>query len=598
MRQTLFFLMVFLASFTAFAQNQAGEICASSIDYEKLRKHNPTLYNYLKEVDRKAEEYSLQQNRNQVSPKSIPNTGTIVTIPVIVHVIHNGEAVGVGRNISDAQIQSQIDVLNEDFRRLNADRVNTPAHFAGVAADVGIHFRLACIDPNGNPTNGIRRIQGNQANYQVIPAPDGTVDEGATGIKQNDAPWNREQYLNIWTANITNGILGYATFPGSPANFDGVVMQYDAFGRTGTLQANYDKGRVATHEVGHWLSLRHIWGDDGGLCTQDDFVADTPLQGNSNFNCPSGQLFSCGTSNMYMNYMDYTNDGCRNLFTAGQRDRMKALFLPGNARSGFISWGDISGNATICDNNNYTYSIPSSGTSFTWTVSNLTIVSGQGTNTLTVKRTFNGPATISVRSQGLCSSRSIAVGPPQFAGFLVNGQSTSNGTGCTNSYIPIAAVPNDPSSNYYWSQSDPNGFIANAGQSSTAFSGYNTSCYYLNVSISNVCGSRSENLTICLNSCFAKYTVFPNPAKDYITVEFDQIESAESMPDEIVLLSEKSTKPVMNIDVQALYQRNGLKNGKQVEIDAKALPRGTYYLHIKNSRLKENKVDIIRILLE
>lgn len=518
---------------------------------------------------------------------------------MIVHVIHNGEAVGVGRNISDAQIQSQIDVLNEDFRRLNADRVNTPAHFAGVAADVGIQFRLACTDPNGNPTNGIRRVQGNQADYVVVPSPDGTtVNEAATGIKQNDAPWDRDQYLNIWTANITNGILGYATFPGSPANVDGVVMQYNAFGRTGTLQANYDKGRVATHEVGHWVSLFHIWGDDGGLCTGDDLVADTPLQGNNYTGCPSGQQFSCGTSDMYQNYMDYTNDACRNLFTTGQSNRIKALFLPGNARAGFISWGDISGNANICDNNNYTYSIPSSGTSFTWTVSNLTIVSGQGTNTLTVKSTFNGPATISVTSQGLCSSRTIAVGPPQFAGFLVNGQMTSNGTGCVNSYNSIAAVPNDPSAQYYWSQSDPNGFIANASQSSTAFTAYNASCYYLNVNISNVCGSRNETLTMCLNNCFAKYTVFPNPAKDYITVEFDHIESAESLPDEIVLLSEKTGSAVKTIDVQDIYKRNTLKNGKQIEIEARDLPRGTYYLHIKNSKLKENKLDVIRILLE
>ncbi|WP_342088070.1 M43 family zinc metalloprotease [Dyadobacter sp. OTU695] len=598
MKLPLLFLLVF-AYFGVLGQNQTSERCASSVNYEELQKYNPTLLNYFKEIDRKAAEYSEKQAQGQFSSKSIPNTGTIVTIPVVVHVIHNGEPVGVGRNISDDQITSQIAVLNEDYRRLNADRVNTPSEFAGVAADTKIEFRLACTDPNGNPTNGIRRVQGNFASYTLVRNADGTVNEASTSIKANDPAWNRDQYLNIWTCDLNQGLLGYATFPGGAANVDGVVVQYNAFGRTGNVSSPYNKGRTATHEVGHWLSLFHIWGDDGSACTGTDQVADTPNQGGNYIGqCPSGQKSSCGTSNMYMNYMDYTDDACMNLFTTGQMNRMKALFVPGGARSGFVQLSDISGIGTICDNNNYTFSVTSSATSLNWTVSNLTIVSGQGTNTLTVKRLFNGPATITVRAGGLCMSKTIAVGPPQFAGFLVNGQSTSNGTGCTNSYIPIAAVPNDPSSNYYWSQSDPNGFIANASQSSTAFTGYNASCYYLNVSISNVCGSRSENLTICLNSCFAKYTVFPNPANDYITIDFDHIESAESLPDEIVLLSEKSTKAVKSVNVQSVYKNNGLKNGKQIEINVKELPRGTYYLHVKNSRLKDKELEIIRILLQ
>ena len=263
----------------------------------------------------------------------------------------------------------------------------------------------------------------------------------------------------------------------------------------------------------------------------------------------------------------------------------------------------ISGPALLCTTGTYTLTNVPAGVPVSWSVSTpsgVSPTSGSGTvanltriNAEDVTITF----TIGCNGGGTVSRR-ILVGPPQFGGFLVNGQSTSNGTGCTNSYIPIAAVPNDPSASYYWSQSDPNGFIANASQSSTAFTAYNANCYYLNVNIYNSCGSTNQTLTICTNNCLAKYTVYPNPAKDYITVEFDQIESAEFLPDEIVLLSEKSTKSVKNVDVQALYQRNGLKNGKQVEIDAKALPRGTYYLHIKNSRLKETKVDIVRILLE
>ncbi|PSL23864.1 trypsin-like peptidase domain-containing protein [Dyadobacter jiangsuensis] len=263
----------------------------------------------------------------------------------------------------------------------------------------------------------------------------------------------------------------------------------------------------------------------------------------------------------------------------------------------------ISGPSVLCTSGTYTLNNVPGGVPVSWSVSTpsgVTPTSGSGN---VANLTMINPEDVTITYRIGCNAtrgitRRIYVGPPQFSGFLVNGQSTSNGSGCTNSYIPIAAVPNDPSANYYWSQSDPNGFIANATQSSTAFTGYNASCYYLNVNISNACGSRNETLTMCLNNCFAKYSVFPNPAKDYITVEFGQIESAESLPDEIVLLSEKSTTPVENIDVQTLYQRNGLKNGKQVEIDAKALPRGTYYLHIKNSRLQEKKVDVVRILLD
>jgi len=275
----------------------------------------------------------------------------------------------------------------------------------------------------------------------------------------------------------------------------------------------------------------------------------------------------------------------------------------GATEVGPLTIPSISGPSILCTSGTYTLNNVPGGVPVSWSVttpSGVTPTSGSGNN---ANLTMVNPEDVTLTFRIGCNAtrgitRRIYVGPPQFGGFLVNGQSTSNGSGCTNSYIPIAAVPNDPSASYYWSQSDPNGFIANASQSSTAFTGYNASCYYLNVGISNACGSRSENLTICLNSCFAKYTVYPNPAKDYITVDFDKIESAESLPDEIVLLSEKSTNPVTNVDVQALYQRKGLKNDKQVEIDAKALPRGTYYLHIKNSRLKENKVDIVRILLE
>lgn len=602
MKARLVFLLAFVYSLSGWGQTQPGERCGSRIDYEKLRKYNPSLYNYLKEIDRKAAEYSQRKQNGQAGTQSIPNTATIVTIPVVVHVIHNGEAVGTGRNISDAQIQSQIDVLNEDFRRLNADRTNTLAEFVGVAADAGIQFRLACLDPNGNPTNGIRRVQGGQADYDVVQNPDGTVNEAATGIKANDAAWNRDQYLNIWTASMNNDILGYAPFPGAAANVDGVVIQFNAFGRIGNLQANFDRGRTATHEVGHWLSLFHIWGDDDGACTGTDNVADTPNQADSYTNqCPSGQRFSCGTSNMYQNYMDYTNDACMNLFTAGQRDRMKALFLAGNARAGFISWSDISGSFYVCDNNTYTYSVNSSGTAFNWSVSgNLTITSGQGTSQITVARVFDGPATISVTSQGLCSSRSVTAGPPRFDGFLVNGQPFQNGYFCAGSSQYIQAQPSNVDNSYNWyisSGNTSNGYLSPSGSTAT-FTSYTSECYGISLQVTNGCGTTQTGLTLCAQNCFARYAVFPNPAQDYVTIEFDKVDSSDVLPDKIELLSEGSTKPVKMVDVQEVFSRKTFTKGNQIEIDVRELPRGTYYLHILNSRRKDKEVDALRILLE
>jgi len=586
-------------------QTPLKERCGTRIDYEKLRKSNPFLYNYLQEINRKAAEYTQKRQRGQVSPQSIPNTATIVTIPVVVHVIHNGEAVGSGRNISDAQIQSQIDVLNEDYRRLNADRTNTPAEFAGVAADVGIQFRLACVDPNGNSTNGIRRVQGDQANYTIVFNQDLTINEASTGIKANDAAWNRNQYLNIWTASINGGTLGYGTLPGGAANVDGVVVQYNAFGRTGNLQSSYDKGRTATHEVGHWLSLAHIWGANAPQnstdCNDTDDVADTPNQAGSYLGqCPSGQQFSCNVSNMYQNYMDYTNDACMNLFTTGQSDRMKSLFLPGNARDGFISWSDIAGNATICDNNTHTYSVNSTGTSFNWTVSgNLTITSGQGTSQITVVRAFNGPATVSVTSQGLCSSRSVRVGPPEIGYFSVNGQPTSNATVCVNNFASVETLPFDAAASYSWTLSNQgNAYLTNYFNANTAFNAYVADCYVLTLQASNVCGTTQASLTICAQNCFARYTVYPNPAKDHVTVEFESVTDAEALPDEITLVSEASGGTVRTVNVQETFSRKTFKNGNQIRFDVKDLPRGRYYVQVKNSRRKDKEVEVIRILLE
>lgn len=253
---------------------------------------------------------------------------TIYRIPVVVHVVWNAPM----QNLSNAQVQSQIDVLNEDYRRMNADAANTVASFTGVAADCGIEFCLASVDPNGMPTNGITRTQTGVFGFD--PFSDNIKSTAAGGID----PWPAQDYLNIWVGPLVPfGLLGYATPPGTPANIDGVVVAFGQFGRPGIqpIAPGLDQGRTCTHEVGHYLNLLHTWGTTGG-CGDDDLVTDTPNCSGPNMGC-SLTTSSCGTLDMIQNFLDYTPDNCMNLFTQGQATRMRALFAPGGARVSLLS---------------------------------------------------------------------------------------------------------------------------------------------------------------------------------------------------------------------------------------------------------------------
>ncbi len=254
----------------------------------------------------------------------------IVTIPIIVHVIHNGEPVGSGLNLSQAQVKSQIEVLNEDFRK----KIGTPGFNDNpVGADIEIEFCLSPVDENGKAMAepGIDRFNGNKSSW---------TREEIEGSLKSTTIWNPNLFYNIWTLKFggtSSNLLGYAQFPdqsglgglnetGGPASTDGVVIQYTSFGSADKgnfpiMSAPYNKGRTLAHETGHWLGLRHIWGD--GNCA-DDFVSDTPPAASSSSGCQVGR-FSCGGTNMVENYMDYSNDACMNIFTQGQKTRMQAV---------------------------------------------------------------------------------------------------------------------------------------------------------------------------------------------------------------------------------------------------------------------------------
>jgi hypothetical protein len=234
-----------------------------------------------------------------------PPRWKVATIPTVVHVVYRTAA----ENISEAQVESQLAALNRDFRKKNSDRTAVPAVWGGLVADVGVRFRLARI--TRTPTT--RAAFGD----------DDSVKSSATGGA--DA-WPRDTYLNVWVCALAGGLLGYAQFPAGPAATDGVVILHTGFGTSGTARPPFHRGRTTTHEIGHWLNLRHIWADTEG-CSGSDFVEDTPNAAGPNFGKPAFPHVTCANGphgDMFMNYMDYVDDDAMVMFTLGQVERMRA----------------------------------------------------------------------------------------------------------------------------------------------------------------------------------------------------------------------------------------------------------------------------------
>jgi hypothetical protein len=318
-------------------QHIHNERCAA-VHIEKMQEEQLGIYgsreyfeSWINNKISQAKQKPSSQFRTQADP---------IRIPVVVHVIHSGTAIGQGANIPTSQIEAQIRILTEDFRRTNADANQTPSEFLSVAADANIEFVLARQDPRGLPTTGINRVVGPKTTYDPNDAP----------LIGQLALWPPEDYLNIWVLPLVSPFIGYASFPISdlpglnfPANnreTDGVTIDYRYFGQGGNAVSG-SRGRTATHEVGHFLGLRHIWGD--GDCNADDFVSDTPLQDGSNTSCRNNNpRISCNTRDMVENYMDYTPDNCMNLFTLGQVDRMNVVLSLSPRRASLVN-----GRATV-----------------------------------------------------------------------------------------------------------------------------------------------------------------------------------------------------------------------------------------------------------
>lgn len=326
----IFFFLILIHPITA------QRHCATGHLHEERKKENPSLYKLQEDFKHEVTRLAEDKKKSRMSA-----SGEIYSIPVVVHVIYNNTS---SSNISDAQVLSQIDVLNEDFRRKPGTKgFNT--HPAG--ADAEIEFCLATTDPDGNFSNGIVRRHHPKATWSA------SISDEI--LLKSLSYWPSDQYLNIWVCQMEIDYLGYAQFPvgaaqpgpsGGSESLDGVVIDYRAFGREGAAGTGgrglYKFGRTTTHEVGHWLGLLHIWGEnDFGGCS-NDYVDDTPIDEGANQDADCSDSSDCDGDNIYTqdmtnNYLDYSPDVCMNLFTVGQKNRMRTALETAPRRQSLLT---------------------------------------------------------------------------------------------------------------------------------------------------------------------------------------------------------------------------------------------------------------------
>ncbi|MFZ4542703.1 MAG: GEVED domain-containing protein [Saprospiraceae bacterium] len=449
MKNLFLFLLYFLFSFSISAQKaietvpaKVAEIptdferCSTMKVYDEALKNNPkaeTLEQFEAWLQDKIREAKLHPKASQRA---------VITIPYVIHVIHNGEALGTASNIPASWISAQMAAMNRDFRKMNSDIANLPGVFQPAAADLEIEFCPAVVDPNGNILTepGVDRIDRNSKGWT---APPYTSTSYIDATIKPATIWNTNNYLNIWTCNLGSSLLGYATFPSTTllsgltssigtATTDGVVINYTTFGDLNPgLSANFNRGRTAVHEVGHWLGLRHVWGD--ATCGTD-YCNDTPTQSTSNAGCPTFPKVTCSNGpngDMFQNYMDYSFDACMFCFTNDQKTRTSTIMANSPRRLSLLS-------STVCaapGNNVGIVSITppcTSGTSQTMYVT----IKNKGTATINpgevnLSVTFSGG--VSGNYSGVLNTTSLVTNATEVIAITnVNVNSTSNITAIAN----------------------------------------------------------------------------------------------------------------------------------------------------------------------
>ncbi len=296
---------------------QAQTTCPSDAKNDTLMSHNPGMYLSF--------QYMEQQLMQQHGLDPSQRTNEVYNLPVVVHVIHNGESYGSSVNITDEQIFSAIAAMNNDFRHIAGTNGD------GAGPDIGVEFCLAVRDPNGAPTNGINRVNGSAVPlYSTL----GISGSGSSAASESAvkalSTWPRASYVNIWVVSEIDGndggsgIQGYAYFPfNSPV--DGIVILYNAFGTTGNLKSYTNMNRTITHEMGHYLGLYHTFNGTSSCSVESDCntagdrVCDTPVT-IQNASCSNP---ACSGTQQVQNYLDYTQQTCQNMFSEGQKLRMR-----------------------------------------------------------------------------------------------------------------------------------------------------------------------------------------------------------------------------------------------------------------------------------
>ncbi|HRH66049.1 MAG TPA: M43 family zinc metalloprotease [Bacteroidia bacterium] len=360
-KQLLALFSAIVLATSSFAGHTGHRNCGTMENLERMKKEDPGLEARMQQLEQQTAAYIAANKHGGQN-----STDMVITIPVVFHIVYNTTA----QNISDAQCAAQLAQLNADYARLNSDAGNTPSVWQGISANTNIQFCLAQRTPSGAATTGIERRQTTSASFST----NDNIKRYANGGL--DA-WSASSYLNIWVGNLSGGVLGYAQFPGGSASTDGVVLTYYCVGSMASPGPSsgspYNLGRTATHEVGHWLNLYHIWGDDGTACSGSDNVSDTPNQAGENYGAPAFPRTDGCTSTspgvMFMNYMDYTDDNAMNMFTNGQSTRMAALFGTGGSRVGLLSSLGCQAGSTTCNvpTGMSTSGITSSGATLNWT---------------------------------------------------------------------------------------------------------------------------------------------------------------------------------------------------------------------------------------
>jgi len=285
----------------------------------------------LSQVNHCMVEPSVPNQQIGLQPDLLQSRSELI-IPVVFHIVFSDQS----NDFSDLEISAQIDVLNRDFSLMNENLFQIPDQFKPNASNTGIRFCLARTNPSGKETNGITRTMTSITNIGSSISPEGRKRIHYSFLGGQDA-WDPDRYLNIWVGDMES-VIGFASFPGEAPFFeeDGVIIDPAYFGVLRPAVSNQpNKGHTLTHEIGHYLNLQHLWGANNSNCEEDDLVSDTPLQEGPNFGCPIHPIQSCGSADMFMNFMDFSNDKCIAFFTHGQTDRMRQTLM--STRKGLLS---------------------------------------------------------------------------------------------------------------------------------------------------------------------------------------------------------------------------------------------------------------------